>query len=42
MKKLWHRLAERIDAMTLRERLIMFCAAASVLIVAAYSLWIDS
>ena len=42
MRKLLQAYAERIDALTLRERLIMFCAAAAVLIVVAYSLWIDA
>jgi MSHA biogenesis protein MshJ len=35
-------LAARIDAMTLRERAIMFGAAAALLVVFTYSLWIDS
>ena len=42
MRKLLQAYAERIDALTLRERLIMFCAAAAVLIVVAYSLWINA
>lgn len=42
MKKLWQRYAVRIDAMTLRERAILFCAAAAALVAFVYSLWIDS
>ncbi len=41
MKALLLRYAERIDAMTLRERLILFAAAAVMLVVFVYSLWID-
>ncbi len=42
MKKLWTDFSARIDAMTLRERSILFAAAACVLIVFVYSLWIDA
>ena len=42
MKKLWQQYAERIDAMTLRERMVIFLAAAAMLVVFVYSLWIDS
>lgn len=37
MKALWKRLAERFDALTLRERTLVFAAAMSVLMLAAYS-----
>jgi len=42
VKKLWHTYATRLDAMTLRERAIIFSALAAVLVVFAYTLWIDS
>ena len=41
MKALWQRYAARLDAMTLRERVTIFAAAAAVLVAAVYSLWID-
>ena len=42
MKKLWSRYAERIDALSLRERLILFGAVTLLLAVFVYSLWIDA
>ncbi len=41
MKNLWTRYAARLDAMTLRERTIIFAAIATLLTVLVYSLWID-
>jgi MSHA biogenesis protein MshJ len=38
----WRRYAERIDAMTLRERVIIFAAVSALLVAAFYSLSIDS
>jgi len=42
MKKLWQRYADRVDALTVRERLLVFCAAVMVLIGLLYSSLIDS
>jgi MSHA biogenesis protein MshJ len=42
VKALWDRYASRLDAMTLRERAVIFAAIASLLSVLVYSLWIDS
>ncbi|HZP93785.1 MAG TPA: hypothetical protein VFB20_13000 [Burkholderiales bacterium] len=41
MKELWTRYAARIDAATLRERVMMFAAAALVLITVMHSLFIE-
>lgn len=42
MKKLWSRYAQRIDALSLRERMILFGAVTLLLAVFVYSLWIDA
>jgi len=41
VKKLWQTYAARLDAMTLRERTIIFAALASVVVVFSYTLWIE-
>jgi MSHA biogenesis protein MshJ len=41
VNKYWQDFAARIDAMTLRERAVIFGAAAAVLVAIAYSFWID-
>lgn len=41
MKKYWDNFASRIDGMSLRERGIMFGAAAALLVALVYVLWID-
>lgn len=41
MKRLWQRYAEKIDAASLRERVMIFAAAAAVLIALANALLID-
>lgn len=42
MKALWRRYAERIDALSLRERIMVFAAAAVVLLAPAWALFIDA
>lgn len=42
MKKLWRKYTERVDAMKMRERVIIFAAAAVLLVVFPYILWIES
>src|SRR5438067_7294153 len=42
MKKLWTRYAERIDALSLRERVLVFSAAMALLLAILYSVLIDS
>jgi MSHA biogenesis protein MshJ len=42
MKALWKRYAERVDAMTLRERVMIFAAMALLLAAFVYSLFIDA
>jgi MSHA biogenesis protein MshJ len=42
VKKAWLAYAARLDAMSLRERVIIFAALASLFVVFVYSLWIDS
>ena len=41
MKKLWTRFAARIDALTLRERIVIFFAAAGIMVIVGYTLWIE-
>lgn len=41
MKQLWKRYAERIDALNLRERVMVFAAAMVVLLGLVYSLYVD-
>jgi MSHA biogenesis protein MshJ len=42
VKALWRRYAERIDALSLRERIMVFAAAAVVLLAPAWALFIDA
>lgn len=42
MKKLWTRYAERIDALSLRERVLIFSAAMALLLAFLYSVLIDA
>lgn len=42
MKKLWARYAERIDGLSLRERVLIFSAAMALLLALLYSVLIDS
>jgi len=41
LKQHWHNLAERVDAMSLRERALIFLAAVLVLITLVNTLFID-
>ena len=41
MKQLWIKYSTRIDAMTLRERAMVFCAAAGIIIFLAYTALLD-
>ena len=41
MKQLWNRAAERIDALSLRERVLVFATAMALLLALSYSLLID-
>jgi MSHA biogenesis protein MshJ len=42
VKRLWTRYAERIDALSLRERVMVFAAAMAVLVALVHGLYIDS
>lgn len=42
MKRLWQRYAERIDALNLRERILVFSAAMLVLVALVHTLYIDT
>lgn len=42
MKRLWQRYAERIDALNLRERIVVFSAAMVLLVVVVHALYIDT
>ena len=42
MKRLWQRYAERIDALNLRERIMVFSAAMMVLVALVHTLYIDA
>jgi MSHA biogenesis protein MshJ len=41
VKQLWNRYAERIDALTLRERVLIFAAAMTLLVALLYTMLID-
>lgn len=42
MKRLWQRYAERIDALSLRERVMVFSAAMAVMVALVHTLYIDA
>lgn len=41
MKKLWHRIAERVDAASLRERVFIFAAASAILVALVQSAFLQ-